>query len=68
MHGNYGGIAKNQWERDAGVAAQYKIRSVTRYGGPFEYWRRADSELALNPPVTQHDMKERNINRRLPGS
>jgi len=58
-YGNYKGVAKNQWDTNVGVSAQYKIRSVTLYGGPFAYWRRADSRLALNPPVSQDDMKER---------
>jgi hypothetical protein len=60
MYGNYSGIARNQWETDVGVSAQYKIRAVSIYGGPFGYWRQADSQLALNPAISQNDMKERN--------
>lgn len=59
LYGNYAGVAKNQWDTNIGVSAQYKIRSVTLYGGPFGYWRQADSEMALNPSVSQDDMKER---------
>ncbi len=59
MYGNYSGVARNQWETDVGVSAQYKIKAVTIYGGPFGYWRQADSQLALNPPISQDDMKER---------
>jgi len=58
MYGDQGGIAKNQWEANVGVAAQYRIRSVTLYGGPFAYWRQADSQLALATPVSQNDIKE----------
>jgi hypothetical protein len=57
--GDYAGVAKNQWDTSVGVSAQYKIRSVTLYGGPFAYWRQADSQMALNPSVSQDDMKER---------
>ncbi len=59
MYGNYSGIATSQWQTDLGLSAQYKIRSVTVYGGPFGYWRRADSQLSLSQPVSQSDLQER---------
>jgi hypothetical protein len=59
MYSNYSGIARNQWESDFGVSAQYKIKDVIVYGGPFGYFRQADSQLGLNPPISQDDMKER---------
>ncbi len=58
-YGDHAGVAKNQWDTNVGISAQYKIRSVTLYGGPFAYWRQADSLLALNPASSQDDMKER---------
>jgi hypothetical protein len=58
-YGDAAGVAKNQWETNVGVSAQYKIRSVTLYGGPFAYWRQADSRLALNPALSQDDIKEK---------
>jgi len=58
-YGDYKDVAKNLWDTNVGVSAQYKIHAVTLYGGPFGYWHEADSRLALNPSVSQDDMKER---------
>jgi hypothetical protein len=59
LYGDRSGMMKNQWEANVGVAGQYKIQNVTVYGGPFAYWRRADSELPLAPPISRTDIKER---------
>ena len=63
-YGDHKNVVDNQWEANLGVSAQYKIPvgscDLTVYGGPFVYWHQADSQLALNPAVSQNDMKERN--------
>ena len=56
-------VDHGQWDLNLGVSAQYKIptasRDLTVYGGPFAYWRRAESNLSLNAPPMGDDMKEK---------
>ncbi|OPY67578.1 MAG: hypothetical protein A4E57_02241 [Syntrophorhabdaceae bacterium PtaU1.Bin034] len=59
LYGDHTNVATNQWDANVGVSAQYKVQGVTLYGGPFAYWHRADSQLAINPAVSQDEIKER---------
>jgi len=59
LYGDHTNVASSQWGTNAGLSAEYKIRTVTLYGGPFAYWGQADSRLALNPPASADDMSDR---------
>jgi hypothetical protein len=63
-YGDHTGVAKNQWDTNVGISAQYKVPvgscDFTVYGGPFAYWHQADSLLVPNSAVSQDDIKQKN--------
>ena len=59
LYGDHTNVATSQWDTNAGLSAQYKVRAVTFYGGPFAYWRQADSQLALNQQAPADGISDR---------
>jgi hypothetical protein len=61
MYADHDGVAHDQWDVNVGVTAQYKVpvgrRDLTVYGGPFAYWRRAETSVPVN--TFGDDMKEK---------
>ena len=58
-YGDRSGMMTSQWDTSFGLSAQYKVRVVTIYGGPFAYFRQADRQAALNPAVAADDVTAR---------
>ncbi len=56
LYGDHKNVVNDQWDTSLGVSAQYKVRNVALYGGPFGYWHRADSGFSTG---SQEEMKER---------